>query len=676
MKLKLSLLFPWIVLLFVIFSIFLDRRMTREVQEIDSGVARFGMPSQMKEGEFLDPICQMSVGREAGSISWTYEGKSYFFCSDFCKESFKKAPEEAGNGSKKSLVGQEQEQRGISRDPVCQMDIATSNAYALQYEQKRYYFCTAYCLEAFKKNPDEWLNREVLAETHTMHGIPSWMYQWSIALILLISFGFFELVNLFKEKRGLLNEGGASLSARWKLTTWKPLYRVLQWPPLIFLLRSVMVFFFLGILFAGLFGNQNPAMNIAPLLTWTIWWVGLVFVIMYLGKAWCTVCPWDAIATWMERLKFWGVRKEGLGLQLKWPLFLRNIWLAVFLFLGLTWIELCMGITSIPRATAYLGLGMLGMSILCALIFERKSFCRYACLVGRVSGLYALFSSIELRAMNPSACETCKTMDCYRGNEKGDGCPTFEFPRMMKTNTYCILCTECIKTCPKENIVIQQRPWGADLVQKGKPRVDEAFLSIILLSMTGFHGLTMTPKWAEWSHFVESFFQISYRLAFSLLMLVILIAPFFVFWGLTQLASLASKEHSSKTFFIRYAYALLPIALFYHLAHNAEHFLMEGPKVVALISDPCGWVWNLFGTARWTMTPLITLEGLWGIQVIFVLIGHLYSLWISERITRQLVSDRRKAFISQLPLLGAMVLFSFFSLWLLKQPMEMRISAM
>ena len=103
---------------------------------------------------------------------------------------------------------------------------------------------------------------------------------------------------------------------------------------------------------------------------------------------------------------------------------------------------------------------------------------------------------------------------------------------------------------------------------------------------------------------------------------------------------------------------------------------MEGPKIIALISDPFGWGWNLFGTASWTMTPLITLEGLWWIQIVFILIGHLYSLWISERTTRRLISDRKQAFFSQLPMLLAMVLFSIFSLWLLKQPMEMRISAM
>lgn len=131
-----------------------------------------------------------------------------------------------------------------------------------------------------------------------------------------------------------------------------------------------------------------------------------------------------------------------------------------------------------------------------------------------------------------------------------------------------------------------------------------------------------------------------------------------------------------RDYFIRYAYALLPIALFYHLAHNSEHLLMEGQKLVALLSDPFGWEWNLFGTAKWTLAPLVDLPTLWVIQVFLVMIGHVYSLWVARRAATELFPDNRSAFLSQVPMLLAMILFSLMSLWLLKQPMEMRSSAM
>ena len=367
-------------------------------------------------------------------------------------------------------------------------------------------------------------------------------------------------------------------------------------------------------------------MNIAPLLTWTVWWTGLIFAVLYFGKGWCTICPWDALSGLVE------------GLKLPWPKMLRNIWFAVGLFLALTWVELGMGITLIPRATAWVALAMLGMAVACALLFDRKSFCRYACLVGRVSGLYALFASVEIRAAK-SACSGCSTLSCFKGSDQGQACPTFEVPRTMTLNTYCTMCAACFKSCEHGSMNLNLRPWGADLVVEGKPRADEAALALILLSMTAFHGLTMTPTWVSLLESTRAATGLSFMSAFSMLMAAFLLLPVLVYAALAGLSA-AWARGDFRDISLRFAYALLPIALFYHLAHNAEHFLMEGPKLLALISDPFGWSWDLFGTARWTIPPLVSLEGLWH-QVLFVLVGHIYNLWITSRTARQQWPARR-----------------------------------
>ena len=49
---------------------------------------------------------------------------------------------------------------------------------------------------------------------------------------------------------------------------------------------------------------------------------------------------------------------------------------------------------------------------------------------------------------------------------------------------------------------------------------------------------------------------------------------------------------------------------------------------------------------------------------------------VAQRTSLNLFGSRRAAFRSQLPMLVGMIAFSVFSLWLLKQPMEMRTSAM
>jgi polyferredoxin len=498
------------------------------------------------------------------------------------------------------------------------------------------------------------------------------MFQSGVVVVLLVSFGLFEMVGPLERPSG----GASALAHRFDLVpAGSRRHRLLLWPPLRFLLQLPVVALFALIIAAGLFGNQNPAFNIAPMLTWTLWWAGLIFFVLYFGKLWCTVCPWDAVATWMERLRPWGARGRGLGLRLPWPKALRNIWLAVAFFVVLTWIELGQGVTSIPRMTAVLALTMLAMTVMGAFLFDRKSFCRYGCLVGRVSGLYALFSPLELRTRDKAGCAGCATRECFVGSARGDGCPTFEYPRSMDRSTYCTLCTECVRTCPRDNVTLRLRPWGADLAGGGPARKDEAVLAIVLLSMTGFHGLTMIPSWPRWLQAVAEALRVSPPVAFTLVTAGMLLAPILLFGILSRVSAWTAKR-DTRTVFLNYAYALLPIALFYHLAHTAEHFLMEGPKVLALASDPFGTGWDLFGTARAVFPPLVTLEGLWVLQVLFVVVGHLYGLWISAQTTRRLVADPGRAAAAQLPMLATMILSSLASLWLLSQPMEMRLSAM
>ena len=456
-----------------------------------------------------------------------------------------------------------------------------------------------------------------------------------------------------------------------------------------FVVQLVAVTFFLGIVAAGLFGDQHPGLNIAPILTWTVWWGGLVVLIMFAGKAWCYMCPWDAIAGWMERLSFWRKKDDGLGLNLRWPRVIRNISMATILFVGLTWVELGFGVTMRPAATAWIAIAMLIMAIVSAFLFDRKSFCRYGCLVGRISGLYALFSGIEVRRRDSTTCRSCRTQECYRGSATAYGCPTFEHPGTMRTNTYCIQCGECLQACPHDNLAVNLRPWGEDLRIDGKPRRDEAYLALLMLSLTGFHGLTMTPVWQSMTVLLEEWLPIGRITSFSLGMFGIMAFPVLIYtvlvWVSYTITAGSSRVPDSSgdsrkpityfDYFVRYAYCVLPIALFYHLAHNLEHLLMEGQKVIALISDPFGWGWNLFGTAGWIIPPLVSLDVLWILQVVLVAVGHVYSLWAANKISRRIFSGKAAA-RGQLPMLAGMVAFSIFSLWLLKQPMEMRTSAM
>lgn len=503
-----------------------------------------------------------------------------------------------------------------------------------------------------------------------LSGLPAPVYYGSVAVILLLSFGLLEWRSGQREETG---EGAPRID----LLAWQRLRRVVSHPLTRTIGQVTVVGLFVLTLAAGLFGTQVSTRNIAPLLTWTIWWCGLIVIVLFAGKAWCFVCPWDAVAGWAEGKRALGGRGTSRTLGLRWPRALRNIWPATILFIGLTWLELGLGVTMSPRATAYLGLGMLGFAFASAFVFDRKSFCRYGCLVGRISGLYALFSPVEVRVRDRDVCRGCETQSCYRGNDVGDGCPTFEYPATLAQNTYCISCMECVRTCEAENVTLNLRPWGADLEEHRRPRSDEAYLALILLALTGFHGLTMTSAWGGIVDTLREALGVGETLAFSLGMIAILLGPMLLYGGLVALARWAggATKADYREHFLGYAYALLPIALFYHLAHNAEHLLAEGGRMVALVSDPFGWEWNLFGTAGMTVDG-VSLGTLWALQVGLIVIGHVYSLWAARRAAGRLHPTEAGAFRSQLPMLVAMILFSTMSLWLLRQPMEMRMSWM
>ncbi len=597
---------------------------------------------QTEDGVYIDPICKMEVN-PAWGISYELDGHTWYFCSEHCRLDFASNP--------------------ADRCSVCGKPVPDGEGVTATYMGDEHVLCSEEHRQEFKADPASFY-------MHTMWGIPPWLYYASIAVVLLASFLMFE-----RKRSG---PRPPAPRPRLDLMAWGPLRWAFTSRPLRFVGQAVLVAFFLLILAAGLFGHQNPALNVAPLLTWTVWWGGLVVVIMFFGKAWCTVCPWDALAGWLEKLRFWRKTERGLGLGLKWPKPMRNIVLATVLFVGLTWVELGFGVTMKPRATAWLGLAMLVMAIGAAFVFERKSFCRYACLVGRVSGLYAMFSGIEVRARDAGICGSCRSKECVKGSADAYACPTFEYPGGMELNTYCIQCNECLQACPHDNMTVNLRPWGADLAVEGKPRKDEAYLALLMLSITGFHGLTMTPVWGEMTGWLEATLRLPHVLSFSVGMLGLMVAPVLVYAALTWLSHAIARgsEEGYHAYFVRYAYCVLPIALFYHLAHNLEHLLMEGQKVIPLLSDPLGVGWNLFRTAQLSIPPLVSLDVLWIMQVVLVGVGHVYSLWVARNIARRSFAGGARAKASQWPLLVGMILFSIFSLWLLKQPMEMRVSAM
>ena len=314
-----------------------------------------------------------------------------------------------------------------------------------------------------------------------MGGLPLWMFFVGVGSLLLLSF-------VATEKLAPVARRGFRLN----IAKRKSIYRLLQSRWLQVIPQLVMIGLLLFLIYAGLFGSR--ATNVTPIAVWTIWWAGLIFAVLLFAALWCFVCPWDGLANLVSRLRL-AARVETLSLKLPFPDALKTLYPAIVLFFGLTWLELGFGVTTDPRWTAYMGIGMAAMAMVSALLWEGKRFCAHLCPVGRICGIYGNFSPFELRARNTKTCEVCSTEDCLHGNERGYACPTGISLKTMTASTMCTMCTECIKSCNKRNVALNIRPFGSDLRTYRTPRLDEAWLALSLLALTLFHGFSMTSAW-------------------------------------------------------------------------------------------------------------------------------------------------------------------------------------
>ncbi len=447
------------------------------------------------------------------------------------------------------------------------------------------------------------------------------------------------------------------------------------WPLLA--LKILTVALFLLVITAGLFGTPIAERNIATLLTWNIWWTGVIVSIFFLGSAWCAVCPWDALAGWLTRRRLY--QRADTGLNLRFPKKLRNLWPALLLLIGLTWLELGVGVTTSPYATALLALLMVVLATVSLALFERKAFCHYLCPVGRTVGFYAQLALVELRPYDPDVCLRCTTLDCYHGNQTIEPCPTHLVMGRLTQNTYCTSCSHCIQSCPHQNVSWRLRPPSVEAMQNARPHWDEAWFMLGLLALTGFHGITMLPFWEHWLSTLAQQIGDSGQLlaSFSIGLLACLTIPILLYTGLAGLTyRLSRTQQSFRRVFSGLAFVALPLAFAYHLAHNLNHLIRENDGLGAVLANPLGIDTQPLSTMeRHTrhLNMAISQDTLFALQAGLILFGFWIALQVLRHRTHRLFeTDLTQSTGYLLPMLVFAIGISSFHLWLLMQPMIMR----
>ena len=394
------------------------------------------------------------------------------------------------------------------------------------------------------------------------------------------------------------------------------------------------IIFYLFLL-SSLWGSPVGNRNIAIIFVWILWWFALKAIFVPLGgRIWCMICPLPAPAEWLSRKRlaavqyiqkpFKGLHHRFVGLQKDWPKRMQNMWLQNFIFLLM--ISFGMILITRPVATAGMFLLILMLTLIFALIFRRRVFCLYLCPVGGFLGNYSMASMTEIRAIDPDVCRKHKEKCCCAGAPGGWACPWKQYIGNMNRNNYCGFCMECLKSCPKNNIGIFLRPFGSDRKIEG---YDEMINIMIMLVVAIAFSITMLGPWGfikAAANFTESGRIIPYLVYLGAIWGSALV----VFPGLFALTArganrLAGKPASHRDMTLRLSYILIPVGIFAWIAFSLPSVLVNYNYIFAVLSDPFGWGWDIFGTAEFPFSPFYP-EWLPVIQGILLLTGLYFGI--------------------------------------------------
>lgn len=454
------------------------------------------------------------------------------------------------------------------------------------------------------------------------------------------------------------------MNQRFELTRYiwlKTLLKSRLFQPVLMLLT---LFFFVVAILAGFFGTPAGSHNFGIIFVWIVWWALLIMILVpFFGRLWCTVCPIPGPGEWLQRRSIVYKRFPRLmSLRRRWPRRFKNIWLQNFGFLGVALFSAV--VLTRPSVTAWVLLSFLLLGVILSIFYENRVFCRYVCPVGGFIGLYSLTSSLELRVKDAQVCKDHATKDCVAGTATSYGCPWLVFPGNLERNTYCGLCTECLKACPKDNIALNLRPFGTDLlVAKGRS-LDEAYKALIMVTCALLYSAILLGPWGwlkAWANLTSLPHWTAYAAAFLAANLLVLPG---LFWLTTFAAQrIARLQTPVKRLFIDYAYSLVPLGLTGWMAFTVGFVFVNGSYALSVLSDPFGWGWDLFGTRSVPWIPfwpgLMT-----GLQVGLLLVGLVFSIVTAYRIARQHAQSHTQAWQSTLPLSGFVASVTVAFLWL------------
>jgi hypothetical protein len=452
--------------------------------------------------------------------------------------------------------------------------------------------------------------------------VPLWLYAYGATGALLASF---VMVGYFVKATPVGSH------ARFVDLSRTSLVRTLASPVVIAASRSLSVVLLTIVIVTGLFGTRYPAANFNVTFFWIIFALGFTYAIAIVGDVYRIVNPWLAICDWCEGA--WPSLFRG---RISYPASL-GYCPALVLYMGWIWLEL-FGL-AVPRTLSLVLIAYSVLNVAAAWLFGKDVWFRHGELFSVFFRLFGMQAPIE-----------------YRCGAAGDA-----FRVRLR----------------------------APFVGLGNERADHWTLLLFvlfMLSSTAFDGIHDTVPWVDifWTHLYpllatiiafgdprQYLVLIHYFYYWQWVMLVL--SPFIylvIYLAFIALAKLITRTSLPvRTLALQFTLSLVPIAFVYNVTHYFTLLISQGPAVVSLASDPFGFGWNLFGTKGWYAQPyMFQAETVWHLQVGFILLGHIVSVYLAHVEALKVFKSSREAALSQIPLLLLMVMLTTIGLWILSLP--------
>ncbi|MCC6616337.1 MAG: FesM [Anaerolineae bacterium] len=448
----------------------------------------------------------------------------------------------------------------------------------------------------------------------------------------------------------------------------------------------------IAVILDGLTGPPEAARNLATVTPW-VQYRGLVVVALLLvGNLFCMGCPFTMPRTLARRLSIRGRR---------FPLLLRNKWLAIASLFGLFFIYEWLDLWASPVLTAWVAIAYFVASFVLEAVFTESAFCKYVCPLGTFNFVYATLSPTQIGVKNADVCASCGGKECVNGSYApepvirvdtipiagtGDtvaktvtdgpqgtlGCGTLLFAPQISSNLDCTFCLDCVRACPHANIGLMARTPGRELARPGAwpQRWDISLLPVMLTFIGLTNAFAMVPPVYELQRWLVEVAGLRSELLVLLLIFVVgnLLLPALAAGLAAQLSRLLTdtrKKYSLRATVAAFAPTFVPLGFGIWFAHYSFHFLIAPFSVIPIAQEFLGLpgAWEQFSGG-------LSVEAIGLLQVIVLLGGLAWSAWLTQRAALRLYG--RRGFIGQLPWMLLLLILVFIAIQIFAQPMEMR----